>query len=205
MQGYLPYNQNQPAPLTAPPAPPPRRDILRLIVYYLFLATMTVLGIGYGYYFSEQFFASDKPEIVETIMNLFKLFWLVPLPYALLNFYSFVRYPVIQKPVIARPDSQGDFHGRVYFRYVTRGLNPNLIANNVDLACRLLDDALPTDRWRVEVVTDNPLQLDERDGLVAVITVPPDYEPPNGTRFKARSLNYVLGCRRPRPRIGSCI
>ena len=158
---------------------------------------MTLLGIGYGYYFSERFFASNKPELVENIFNLLKLFWLVPLPYALLNFFSFIRYPVINKPLVSQPSFRGEFHGRVYFRYVTRGLNPKLIAANVDRACQLLSHVLPPDRWHVEVVTDHELpnvgQLEDHQGLVTVISVPDDYVPPNGTLFKARSLHYALG------------
>ncbi len=171
----------------------------RLIVYYLFLLTLTVAGMLYGFYFSEQFFATARPDAIERTMNLLKLFWLVPLPYALLNFYSFVRYPVIAPVTIHPPQMQNIFNGRIHFRYITRGLNPTLVADNVQIAGQLLQHALPQDSWRVEVVTDNPLHLDPCAGLVDEIVVPDEYATEQGTLFKARSLQYALSHSQARP------
>ena len=170
----------------------------QLLAYYLFLAGMTVVGALYGYYFSEQFFATNKPDSIERMMTILKFFWLVPIPYAVLNFYSYVRYPVVGRANIDPPRRQNVFNGRLHFRYITRGLNPTLIAENVEVACRLLSQSLPNDSWRVEVVTDNPLGLDWRNGLVDEILVPDDYVTPNGTLFKARALQYALSFSRAR-------
>ena len=173
-------------------ASPQLNNTFQLLAYYLFLAGMTALGMLYGYYFSEAFFASDRPDHIEQIMNGLKLFWLIPLPYALLNFYSFLRYPVIQQAEILPPTMQNLFNGRLHFRYITRGLNPTLVTENVNMACHLLSHALPRDSWRVEVVTDNRLNLDPRNGLVTEIVVPKAFTTANGTLFKARSLQYAL-------------
>ena len=170
----------------------------QLLVYYLFLAGMTIIGISYGYYFSEEFFATSKNHSFERFMNGLKLFWLVPIPYALLNFYSFVRYPVVGRAKIDPPRRQNVFNGRLHFRYITRGLNPTLVAENVEIACRLLSQSLPNDSWRIDVVTDTPLGLDWRNGLVDEIVVPESYATPNGTLFKARALQYALSFSRAR-------
>lgn len=71
---------------------------VKLVFYYLLLLLMSLVGIIYGYYFSEQFFATEKLYLFDSILNGFKIVWLIPLPYAILNFYSFIRYPVFNNP-----------------------------------------------------------------------------------------------------------
>ena len=49
---------------------------------------------------------------------------------------------------------------KLYWRIVTRGLHPDLVAANALDAFRVLAaSALPRDRWEVEVVTDNPMDV----------------------------------------------
>ncbi len=169
------------------------RHIVLTIGYYLLLVLMTVGGIAYGYYFSEKFFASNRLAQIEQVMNELKLLWLVPLPYAILNFYSFVRYPITLRPHFrAIPFwSKYRFDRTFYFRYVTRGKNPRLVADNVARARQLLQRILPN-QWVVEVVTDNEFVLPMDDPRVKMIVVPHAYETAQGTRFKARSLHYAL-------------
>ncbi len=168
-----------------------------LITYYAFLLAMTVAGLVYGYIFSEAFFGSDKSPLVEAVMTALKLFWLIPLPYAFLNFYSYLRYPVFRRHT--PPPITGSLRGRLYFRIVTRGTNPNLVANTVRCARHVLEATLSPDVWRIEVITDNPLPLDSPDGQVRVIVVPEDYQPPRGAKYKARALHYTLGASHARP------
>ncbi|MCP5095528.1 MAG: glycosyltransferase [Chloroflexi bacterium] len=149
-----------------------------------------MLGVAYGYFFSEIFFESNKPEMVETIFNGFKLLWLVPLPYAVLNFYSFIRYPVFSKPQI-EPINES-FENTLYFRYITRGLNQTLVDENVTAAYALLESVLPNGGWMIEVVTDNPLSITLEGERVHTVVVPDSYRPPNGSKFKARALHYAL-------------
>ncbi len=163
---------------------------VKLAFYYLLLLLMSLVGIIYGYYFSERFFATEQLYLFESVFNGFKLLWLIPFPYAILNFYSFIRYPVFQnfqpKPIT------NQFAHKLYFRYVTRGLNPKLIVENVATAYDLLKKVLPNKNWVIEVVTDQPLNPKIDETCVQVILVPDDYQPAHGSKFKARSLHYAI-------------
>lgn len=170
--------------------PPPARQRVRLAAYYLMLILITAAGILYGYYFSDLFFPSDKPHLVELILNLLKLSWLIPLPYALMNFYSFARYPVFIRPT--PPPVTKPLGAQLIFRFVTRGHNPKLICETTGRAYRELSAVLPDDAWMIEVVSDNPLDIDCLNDKIRLITVPADYRPAKGAKYKARALNYAM-------------
>jgi len=90
---------------------------------------------------------------------------------------------------------------KVAFRVCTRGDNPRLVrhicARNIALL-QSCGSAMELD-WCIEIVTDRPLDLAEglcaSAGLpltqVVEIIVPSDYQPPNGSAFKARALHYA--------------
>lgn len=166
------------------------RRTLLLGGYYGVLFVLTLLGIGYGYIFSEVLFPGDKAPWIETMMNLLKLSWLIPLPYGVVNFYAYVRYPV--KFHEAMPPITRSLPVKMIFRIITRGHNPHLVAESVDRAYHELTAQMRFEDWRIEVVTDQPLELDARDGQVRQMVVPPDYQPPNGAKYKARGLQYAL-------------
>ncbi len=155
--------------------------------YYMLLVLLTTIGVLYGWYFSDLVF--PDPVSPPWLLVAIKLFWLVPAPYALLNFYSFLRYPVFVRaeplPVTFGP------RGKLIFRYVSRGHNPHLVAEVVAEAYATLQAEMPPDSWRVEVVVDVPQPLTE-DEYLRVIVVPPDYATENDARYKARALHYAL-------------
>lgn len=169
-------------------AAPARQRKRYFLVYYLLLWILTFLGVFYGWYFSDLFFR----DLVAPpwLLGALKLFWLVPLPYALLNFYSFIRYPIFLRPE-PLPVSYVT-RGRLIFRYVSRGNNPHLVREVVMNAYETLLAEMPHDSWRLEVVVDVPQPLVENPYL-RVIVVPPDYVTENGARYKARALHYALG------------
>lgn len=83
----------------------------------------------------------------------------------------------------------------LYIRYVTRGTSPRLVVNNARRATEILvESGIPKGMWRVEVVTDNRLNLDLQisDPAVCEIVVPTSYRPPNGALYKAKALNYAI-------------
>lgn len=84
----------------------------------------------------------------------------------------------------------------LFWRIVTRGMHPDLVASNVADAFSVLEaSGLPRERWEVEVVTDNAMGLAARTRLdVVEIVVPSAYRPPNGCKFKARALHYAAAC-----------
>ncbi|MCA9905007.1 MAG: glycosyltransferase family 2 protein [Anaerolineae bacterium] len=161
-----------------------------LVSYYLALVVVTVIGITYGLIFSEIFMPGDKAPWIETTMTILKIAWLFPLPYALVNVYGLARYPAIPRRPPLQVNLPTDF--RIFFRIVTRGHNPRLIAETVADARATLEQILPPETWRIEVVSDSYLDLDADDDQVALILVPEDYAPENGARFKARALHYTL-------------
>lgn len=168
--------------------PPPK--FLKLVIYQLLLLMATVIGLAYGLYFSDLFFPTTRFSIWADILTVLKYVWLVPLPYALLNFYSFVRYPVFLRPA----PSHEPMHlpCKIYVRIVTRGLNLTLIGETASNAEAALRAVLPLDQWHVEIVTDNPVSTDYESTQLSVIAVPVSYEPSGGAKYKARALHYAL-------------
>lgn len=159
--------------------------------HYVKLLIVTLLGIVYGVVMSEIFFPGNKQPVVEFMMTIFKLTWLIPLPYALVNFYAYLRFPPFRRPPWLVLGSSMSI--KLYFRYVTRGNNLTLVAENVGEIFEVLSNLFTDEEWAIEVVTDIPLDLDDwEDNQVKVVVVPPDYQAPNGAKYKARALQYAL-------------
>jgi egghead protein (zeste-white 4 protein) len=78
----------------------------------------------------------------------------------------------------------------VSFRIVSRGRNADAVAETVE-AVRRVWLQRPVFRYRIEVVTDEPVALPDGDDVVAIV-VPADFTTPAGTRYKARALQYAL-------------
>lgn len=159
-------------------------------LYYTAFIIATLIGIAYGYYFSDIIFPSTKGSLITSVMTILKLVWLIPLPYALLNFYSFLKYPVFKRDYAPQTDRPLPF--KIYVRIVTRGLNMNLISETAKHAYDILAATLLKDNWCVEIVTDNPMSIDYDSEHLKIIAVPDDYVLPSGTKYKARALNYAL-------------
>jgi peptidoglycan/LPS O-acetylase OafA/YrhL len=81
----------------------------------------------------------------------------------------------------------------LYFRIVTRGCNPKLVARNACKIGQILSDSLPPHLWVLEVVTDNAIGLRAAVPFpVSEIVVPTSYRPPNGALYKARALHFAI-------------
>jgi acyl-coenzyme A synthetase/AMP-(fatty) acid ligase len=88
----------------------------------------------------------------------------------------------------------------LFFRYVTRGTNPELVRNNIAHALKVLQDYDETGsesvQWQLEVVTDNPMIWEDVPTAVysnvVEIVVPKGYTCKNGGKFKARAMNYAI-------------
>ncbi|EKX46220.1 hypothetical protein GUITHDRAFT_70640, partial [Guillardia theta CCMP2712] len=86
----------------------------------------------------------------------------------------------------------------LFFRIVTRGNNPKLVLANCKTAIAVLErSGLAASRWKVEVVTDNKIDLSEAPSVDQLV-VPSDYNPPGGCKYKARALNYAAAASRAR-------
>lgn len=108
-------------------------------------------------------------------------------PFAVLNFAGLISlcfFPTQR----AKPKYSPLLAPFICFRVVTRGLFPELVQQNVDKnreTC--LKSGLA--KFMFEVVTDRPIYLPENRYTLEQI-VPPYYQTPNYSLFKARALHY---------------
>lgn len=83
---------------------------------------------------------------------------------------------------------------QICWRIVTSGKNIEILLQTIR-RCQIEMARTPLARYVIEVVIDmgdNVALLPQRDSDVRTITVPSDYQTPNGSRFKARALHYAL-------------
>ena len=78
----------------------------------------------------------------------------------------------------------------VAFRIVSRGRNAAALAGTVEAVRRVMHDT-PLFRYRIEVVTDEPVDLPPARDLHCMV-VPDDYATPHRSRWKARALCYAI-------------
>jgi beta-1,4-mannosyltransferase len=111
--------------------------------------------------------------------------WTVSLPAAALGIAGLLLYGNRQAAT-ARPMPYV-----VSFRVVSRGQNELALLATVD-SIRAAMKREPLFPYRVEVITDMALALPPGDDLWHYV-VPPEYETPRGSLYKARALEYALG------------
>ena len=129
--------------------------------------------------------------IAELSVNIVKCCFFLASPALLFGFAGHLFWtPAKRVKVPSLPESVAaqDLQARLFFRIVTRGKNPDLVKDNVRKACEVLrSTCLPPWQWKVEVATDNPLNLHEmNDPNVGELLTPSDYVCPNGGKYKAR-------------------
>ena len=82
----------------------------------------------------------------------------------------------------------------VCWRVVSRGTNVEALTATIE-ACRREMAVTPLFPYHIEVLLDQNTEgegLPPEDGDLSYVRVPKDYQTPNGTRNKARALNYAL-------------
>ncbi|CAG5136461.1 unnamed protein product [Candidula unifasciata] len=122
------------------------------------------------------------------ILYLMQLTVLFPLPFFIFNFLGVVLLNVfLQRPKLQRSPLLGPF---ISFRVVTRGLFPELVNENVRQNLQICEQ-IGLHSYIFEVVTDIPLNL-QAGNRCREIVVPPFYQTPSGSLFKARALQYAL-------------
>lgn len=87
-------------------------------------------------------------------------------------------------------EGEQNYIKHIRFRYVTRGLTPEVIQESVNDTLFKLRD-YPVHAYTIEVVTDNAMNLDHCDEII----VPDEYEVEfDGTKtmWKARALHYAI-------------
>jgi len=79
----------------------------------------------------------------------------------------------------------------IHVRFVTRGTNPQTIIESCSDMDQTLEDPELNARaeWKLEVVTDNRMDIAEHAPHVNQIVVPDSFVTKNNTKFKARALD----------------
>lgn len=179
----------------------------RLVSYYLAMACTFGIFLSATFSIDNAEWALianllDAPAPVQRGLELTSWLLVMPALALLMGLLGQLLFPACHvEPV---PPIPLDTHSRtdgtllpcLYWRIVTRGMHPDLVASNVVDAFDVLErSGLPRARWEVEVVTDNAMDLAARTALdVVEIVVPSAYKPANGCKFKARALHYAAAC-----------
>lgn len=115
-------------------------------------------------------------------------FWLPPMLFAILTIIGFCIY---RQPKVPKrgPGQVVSLGIGICYRIVTRGTNPEVVAETVANIRQQMAD-YPLFPYHIEVVTQAPLDLSGVD--LTLIYVPERYRTPRGTLYKARALHYAL-------------
>lgn len=131
---------------------------------------------------------------VEKILSYGSTLWALPALPAALALAGMMLYPGLpprRTPAGSDP-WRGDGPGvEVCFRIVSRGQNATALRSTVAAVRRELAARPLFRRWRIEVVTDEPVALEPGRDLREYV-VPSDYVTSHGARYKARALQYAL-------------
>jgi egghead protein (zeste-white 4 protein) len=148
------------------------------------------------------------PTPLQQIVQWAELIWLAPVPLAIalwLGWFLFADLalpdpaPVAPPGSLPRPGEQST-PVRLVFRVVTRGDNQDVLRDSI-VAIHTAFAYYPgwTGPYRIEVVTERPVDLADTTGAVAVYVVPRDFRTAQQSRFKARALSYLQAQVRAQP------
>eukprot|EP01060_Flectonema_neradi_P026636 TRINITY_DN357_c0_g1_i2.p1 TRINITY_DN357_c0_g1~~TRINITY_DN357_c0_g1_i2.p1 ORF type:complete len:2065 (+),score=347.73 TRINITY_DN357_c0_g1_i2:154-6195(+) len=184
-------------------------EFIKIIGYYctmggifaLFL-TLAIFGTGTILRWEGDSYAFDLTDSVSgDVISGIKWLALTSLPVALIGFVGQVLFPPCRRIKVPSLEAMLDetvagvphFPHKIHFRIVTRGKAPLLVLENVETAARVLESCLPAEKYELEVVTDNDMELQSRTTTpVTEIVVPTSYKCPSGAKFKARALEYAI-------------
>ncbi|CAG2112167.1 unnamed protein product, partial [Medioppia subpectinata] len=128
--------------------------------------------------------------LVKCVVVFMQILSVIALPQYIFQFLGLIVYNPFSDDVVPLKSDplSAPF---ICFRVVTRGMYRRLVADNVKKHVNVCS-TVGLKHFMIEVVTDNPLDLDTTDPRVREIVVPVGYRPKNGTMFKARALQYRL-------------
>ena len=184
-------------------------EFIKIIGYYCTMGSIFALfmclalfGTGTILRWEGDSYAFDLTGTVAgDIVSVVKWLALSSLPVAVVGLTGQILFPPCRRSKVPSLEAMLDdtvagiphFPHKLHFRIVTRGKAPLLVLENVETAARVLESCLPPDRYELEVVTDNDMQLQSRTSTpVTEIVVPTSYKCPTGAKFKARALEYAI-------------
>ncbi|KAJ9436180.1 Beta-1, partial [Diplonema papillatum] len=170
---------------------------------FLMFASLAVFGTSTVLQWEGDSYMFDLTDsgIFDTVVTVIKWMALASLPVAVVGLAGQILFPPVLKRKVPTLKQMLDdtlpgvphFTHRLHFRIVTRGKAPLLVLENVETAARVLESCLPRNKYEIEVVTDNDMQLQTRTATpVTEIVVPTAYATPTGAKFKARALEYAI-------------
>ncbi|KFB41556.1 AGAP000868-PA-like protein [Anopheles sinensis] len=164
------------------------------VLHCMLLLSIVVVFMVYSGSKKAGTFDSFDPWVRYGVLNTWILYLLrlpisLALPQTLFNFFGLVLYNAFPDQVIL--NGSPIFCPPICVRVVTRGDYPDLVRRNV---LRNLNTCLETglENFHIEVVTDRPIGLGDRDRRIREIVVPTQYRTKTGALFKARALQYCL-------------
>ncbi len=190
----------------------PRRTRSRLSprvwIYRLWLAATTVALTAALLWLQHLLGAVPAhPSRVQIVIQWAELIWLVPVPLALALWLGWMIFaeaaqpdpPLTDVPLFTQRRAGGTVAARLVFRFATHGENVEVLRASIAAVHAAFagyrDAAGP---YRIEVVSERPLDLRDDSGLMALVIVPNSYETPAHSRYKARALAYLQAQTHPR-------
>jgi len=155
----------------------------------ILVTILILLGISVLYGVQQLVWPRDEgpPGMWPDVWSWLGLIWVVSSAPALMEVAGLYMWRASSK----RPAAFGN---QVCWRIVSRGINREALSASIR-ACRHEMHLTPLFPYVIEVVVDSNADLEglppASQGL-RYIVVPKEYETPNGTRAKARALNYAL-------------
>eukprot|EP01064_Diplonema_japonicum_P031251 TRINITY_DN5525_c0_g1_i1.p1 TRINITY_DN5525_c0_g1~~TRINITY_DN5525_c0_g1_i1.p1 ORF type:complete len:2108 (+),score=512.64 TRINITY_DN5525_c0_g1_i1:80-6403(+) len=189
---------------------PAAPEFVKIIGYYCAMASIFVMFTALAVFGTstilrwegDSYVFSMEGETLGTVITVIKWMALTSTPVAVIGLAGQVLFPPCKRKKIPSleamlgSDGSGSvpsFSHKLHFRIVTRGKHPLLVLENVETAARVLEACLPAEKYELEVVTDNDMQLQSRTTTpVTEIIVPHEYKCPSGAKFKARALEYAI-------------
>lgn len=161
---------------------------IKIFSYYFLLFSILVLGVIYGYYFSNLFFNKDISEELKITSLALKGLWLIPSVYLISNLYTLIFHSPVCIPKIK--NNLDEFKDTLIIRYVTKGNNKELIKNNIIEIRNVMKKK--SVKYLIEIVTDTFMDVKNLKDDVKEIVVPEDYKTSTDVLFKGRALQYAM-------------
>lgn len=175
------------------------KTLLAMVRHYTIVLLPTLVfcaGVGLGW-----ISLADVWRLQDSAVARALCFWVLAslMTHYLVSVFGMLRFgsPKEQNSAnIARLHSDGwNDEKRLVFCFVSQGVQEAVLRNSVEQAIHISRELGV--RYGIEVVVDTRIPQDPyfADNGCSIVVVPPSFETPNGSRFKARSLCYAASKR----------
>lgn len=161
-------------------------SIVQIIKFALFFIICLYIQLQLGYFSNELIIRTQKyPRLVFISLFIIKILPLIiAIPYTCLNVLG--TFLCGRKPLKVKTEPPKQ---TICFRVVTRGMFPQLIRDNMGKNLSLLKSN-PI-KYTYEVVSEVELGLGKTENCYEIV-VPSEYQTKNGSKYKARALQYSI-------------